>query len=119
MKAKEIKREARQRVAAMLEQIAAHGGRVDAVALSDYADAETFEFITVRPGWTFEEWRAVNQEAARLIEARGVAVRFVKVTLDDYFEFLARYDLKNTPANRAQFVGWLTCPEPRPAPMRD
>jgi hypothetical protein len=114
----DVKREAGIRVEMILAKIGEYG-RPALIPLTDYADAETFDFLLPGSGWTFDEWQAVNQEVARQLRAEGFNVQLVKVTLPEYFDFLARCDLRNTPENRAQFAAWIIAPEPRPEPLRD
>ena len=109
-----VQREARARVRLMRAKIQELDRRPDLIPLTDYADAETFNFLLPRAGWTFEEWRAVNVEVGRQLSAEGFKVQFAKVTLNEFFDFLTRYHLDNTPENRAQFAAWVIAPEPKP-----
>jgi hypothetical protein len=115
----EVNAAARERVGMMLARMPDAGPPVAEVQLSDYADAETFALLLPSAGWTFFEWRAVNTEVARQLRAAGHRVRLVRLTAGEYFDFLIRYRLKNTPQNRAPFVAWPTAPEPKPEPLRD
>ena len=115
-----VEHEARARLDLILVKVHEHGrDRVRLIPLTDYADAETFNFLLPGSGWTFAEWRAVNQEVARQLQEQGFNVQLVNVTLPEYFDFLTRYHLKNTTENRAQFAAWLNAPEPRPEPLPD
>jgi hypothetical protein len=89
------------------------------IPLSDYADENTFNFLVVKPGWTFAEWRAVNLSVARQLQDHGFTVRLVRLELNEFFDFLARYNhLSNTPQNRAQFVAWKIAQEDtKPQPL--
>lgn len=84
--------------------------------LSHYPDTETLNFL--RPGEDLAEQRALNEAVAHLLRARGATVVFVPLHLSDYFTFLARYDLRDDPANRAQFISWTTAADPKPTPRR-
>jgi len=112
------KAEAKIRVKIMLARIP-RGARPRTIILSDYADETTFDFLLINPGWSFEEWRAVNHEAARLLESHGFTVNLVQLDMEGYFNFLARYNLENTPANRAQYVSWTSVTGPKPDPLPD
>jgi len=112
------KHDARVRVAAMMEVIAAHG-RPDVIQLSDYETEQDFRFLCgMADNWRLEYFRMVNQAAARLLRKEGFEVRFVALNLNSYHDFLAKYDLANSPANRAQYVAWATAPNPKPAPLK-
>ena len=100
------KHEAALRVRVMLDSIIARHGRPDIIPLSDYADEATFNFLLPNAGWTFCQWHAVNQEVGRQLQARGYRVTFVKLELNEYFDFLTARYLTNTPENRAQFTAW-------------
>jgi hypothetical protein len=113
------KHDAQVRVAAMLERIAAVG-RPELINLSDYEDEESFRFLCGMAGeWSLEYFRMVNKACARALRREGFKVQFVPIRMPEFFDWLARYDLKNTPANRAQFVLWTTTPEPKPTPQRN
>jgi hypothetical protein len=110
------KQEAAIRVKMILAKVREYG-RPALIPLTDYADEETYHFLFPNPGWTFDEWRTVNQETASQLQAQGLNVQHVKVTLPEFFDFLTRYNLPNTPENRAQFAAWIIAPEPRPKPL--
>jgi hypothetical protein len=48
---------------------------------------------------------------------RGATIQMVPVDINAAFDWLARYNLPNTPANRAQYIAWLTSPDPKPTPL--
>jgi hypothetical protein len=109
--------EADVRLRVMFAKIGA--ARPDVIPLSDYADENTFNFLLPKSGWSFAEWRAVNQEVARQLRERGFNVLLVRLDLNEFFDFLTRYGLNNTPENRAQFVAWRISPDnakPQPLP---
>jgi hypothetical protein len=84
--------------------------------LTDYESDKTIRFIKPEEQYTLEDHRKLNAAFASELQRRGATVRWIMVKIDDYFSFLAKYDLKNTPANRAQFISWLTSPEPKFTP---
>ena len=86
------------------------------VTLTDYESDETIRFIKPEEQYRLEDHRKLNAAFASELQRRGATVRWIMVKIDDYFGFLAKYDLKNTPANRAQFISWLTSPEPKFTP---
>jgi hypothetical protein len=111
---------ARQRVGMMLDKISESDQRPDVITLTDYENEACFNFLLPDAGWTFSEWQAVNEKVARQLQKdHKLKVSRVPVKLHEYFDFLARYHLTNTPGNRAQFVAWRTAPEPKPEPQRD
>lgn len=85
-------------------------GRPDILPLSDYADEATFNFLLPNAGWTFDQWKAVNREVARMLEARGYRVAFGRIELNEYFDFLAKEKRDNTPQTRALYAGLKACP---------
>ena len=104
----------------VLDKITESDQRPDVITLTDYENEACFNFLLPDSGWTFSEWQAVNEKVARqLRQDHKLKVWRVPVKLHEYFDFLARYDLKNTPKNRAQFITWRTAPEPKPEPQRD
>ena len=104
----------------MLDKISESDQRPDAVTLTDYVDEACFNFLLPASGWTFSEWQAVNEKVARQLQQNHkLKVSRVPIKLIEFFDFLARYNLKDTPANRAQFITWRTAPEPKPEPQRD
>lgn len=109
--------EAAKRVQVMIKNVLSQEnkfGRPDIIPLSDYADEQTFNFLLPKAGWTFEQWRAVNHEVARMLEARGYRVAFGRIELNEYFDFLAQRKLDNTPQTRALFAGLKACPPGAP-----
>src|SRR5688572_10308682 len=113
----DFEHEANQRAALILAKIKQQGQRPALIPLTDYADEATFNFLLPGSGWTFDDWHAVNEVVARRLRAEGFNVQLVRVTLPEYFDFLTRYRLTNTPAHRAQFAAWLLAPEPKPTPQ--
>lgn len=89
------------------------------IQLADYESDEDLKFLKGQKEWSLEFHRMVNKAMARLLKKRGANIRFVTVSMVAYFSWLARYDLKNTAANRAQFIGWSTAPDPKPMPSKD
>jgi hypothetical protein len=58
----------------------------------------------------------------RLLKRRGIRVRLVPLSAGEYFLWLLRHNLTNTPANRARFVGaraFPIAPEPLPDTLED
>jgi hypothetical protein len=89
------------------------------VQITDYDDEDTLRFLKVEePEITLQSQRLINQAFAREMRKRGATVVLVPVRMNDYFGWLGRFDLKDEPANRAQFIAWLTAPAPRPQPIR-
>ena len=89
------------------------------VQITDYDDEDTLRFFKAEePDLTLQSQRLINQSFAREMRKRGAVIRFVPVDINAAFAWLAKYDLPNTPANRAQYIAWLTAPEPKPTPTR-
>lgn len=111
--------EADRLLAVMLERIAAMPSAPTEIQLTDYEDATAFGFL--RPGnpWPFAFWQSVNRAVARKLRRRKLKVRVVTLRMADYFDWLARFGLSNTTENRAQFITWMTAPEPKPIPQRN
>ena len=93
-----------------------HGAKV---LLADYPDQETYSFLKTGDDWPIAFHRKVNQGVAREFRKRNARVEFVTVTLSGFFDWLAKYDLPNTAATRAQYISWLTAPDPKPTPTAD
>lgn len=85
------------------------------VQITEYDDEDTLRFLkTEEPEITLQSQRLISQAFAREMRKRGARIRFVPVNINDYFAWLGRFDLADSPANRAQFIIWLTAPEPKP-----
>lgn len=90
------------------------------VLIADYQDEDTLRFLKAEePELTLQSQRLINQAFAREMRKRGARVQDVPVKIDDYFAWLGKHELNNTPANRAQFIGWLTASDPKPTPLKD
>jgi hypothetical protein len=114
------KHEAALRIRPILEKVKWLGHKPDLIPLSDYADAETFNFLLPGNGWTFDQWHAVNTQVADQLRSLGFNVRMVKLDMVQFMDWLVRYGLKNNPQNRAQYVSWLVAPEnAKPTPQAD
>lgn len=100
------KRDARIRVAAMLERIAAFpSDRKPTIRLTDYEDAESYEFLCGMAGpWTLDYFMMVNSAAARELRARGFKVEIVLIKMADYFGWLAQTGQENNTVSRAAFI---------------
>lgn len=88
------------------------------IKLSEYQDQPTLDFLQPGNTWTLEFHGMVNNALAREMKNRGAKVDFVPIILDAYFAWLAKFNLPNTPANRAQFISWMTAPDPKPDPLK-
>jgi hypothetical protein len=89
------------------------------VLITDYQDEQILRFIKPEePEITLATQRMLNEVFAGEIRRRGGNVQFVSVSTDDYFAWLGKFDLKDGPSRRAQFVSWLTCPEPKFTPQK-
>lgn len=88
------------------------------IQLSDYESDEDLYFLKSSNEWGLAFHRMVNEALARALRKRGAKIAFVLIRMKDYFAWLAKFDLPNTPANRAQFIGWSTAPEPKPQPIK-
>lgn len=116
------KADAEARAAWMLERIRAAeagGQEIAEIQLAEYRDIESYQFLLHGEQWPWRHHLAVIRAVARILRRAKYSVRLVPIGLSDYLNFLARYDLKNTEANRAQFIAWATSPEPKPAPKSD
>ena len=111
---------AKHRVEAILDNAAVQDNHPDVIRLASYEDEGTFNFLLPDAGWTLEAWQAVTRRVAhRLRSKHKLKVSMIPVKLIEYFNFLARYGLENTPENRVQFIAWLTAPEPKLEPVRN
>ena len=88
------------------------------VQITQYDDEDTLRFLkTEEPDITLESQKLLNAAFAEEMSRRGAHVQFVPVNVADYFSWLGRFNIKDGPANRAQFISWLTAPEPKPTPL--
>lgn len=86
--------------------------------MTDYADARTLKMLKPdEPELTIESQRMINQAFMRELHKRGARVRRVEVRADEYLTWLDQFGLRNSPENRAQFISWLTAPDPKPIPQ--
>ena len=89
------------------------------VQITQY-DEEPLRFLKAdEPEITLQSQRLINQAFAREMRKRGARIQEVPVAIGDYFAWIAKYELENTPANRAQYISWLTSPDPKPTPLKD
>lgn len=104
------KRDARIRVAAMLERVAAFPSERRAVIrLTDYEDEESYQFLCGMAGpWSLDYFKMVNSAAARELRQRGFKVDLVPIKMAGYFDWLAREGLENKTENRAAFIAQAT-----------
>lgn len=117
---RETQRMAEQRAALIMEQVAGAPTPVAMVPLSDYPTPEDFHTILGRdPGWTWQEFRQVNRAVQRILKRAGLNVSFVPLVAGDYFPWLLRHALNNTPTARAQYVASYSGPWPEPTPIPD
>lgn len=114
-------REVTTRAKAMIDRLGLTRVRLDGqtVLLTDYESDEALRFLKPDDQYSLAGHRLLNSAFAREMKKRGADVEFVMVRMVDYFDWLARYDLENNPANRAQFISWLTAGEPKPEPLVD
>ncbi len=91
-----------------------------AVLIADYADDAAIRILKPdNPGMTLRDQRALNQALARIMRRSGATVSFVPVDAAAYLGWLSAHGLSNNAGNRAQYVSWLTCPEPRFRPQNE
>ena len=84
------------------------------VLITEYNDEDTLRFLKVEePDITLQSQRMINQAFAREMYKRGARIESIPVSIADYFAWLGKFGIKDGPANRAQYVSWLTCPEPK------
>ncbi|MEO5803587.1 MAG: hypothetical protein ABIR24_08650 [Verrucomicrobiota bacterium] len=88
------------------------------IQLADYKSDSDLKFLKGADEWSLEFHREVNRFFGDALRERGAKVVAVVVTMKDYFSWLAKFDLKNTTENRAQFISWSTAPEPKLMPIR-
>jgi hypothetical protein len=87
--------------------------------ITEYDDEDTLRFLKAEePDLTLESQRMINQAFIREVRKRGARIQSVPVRINDYFAWLAKYDLPNNAGNRAQYISWLTCPEPKATPIK-
>lgn len=88
------------------------------VLITDYDDQDTLRFLkTEEPEITLQSQRMINQAFARELRKRGARIQFVPVNVSDYFGWLGKFGLTDSNAMRAQYISWLTCPDPKPQPI--
>lgn len=106
-----IRHEAKKRALGILVKIELAGKRPDIIPLPVYADEQTYDFLLPTSDWTFNRWSDVNNEVARQLQGKGYKVQRVTIELQEYINFLATHQLKNSTANREQFVAWKIAPD--------
>ena len=90
--------------------------RLDGVAvlITEYDDDDTLHFLKVEePDLTLQSQGLINQAFAREVRKRGARVQFIPVNISDYFAWLVKFAITDSAANRAQYISWLNCPEPK------
>ncbi len=79
------------------------------VLITDYQDEQMLRFIKPEePDITLAGQQMLNEAFAGEIRRRGGRVEFIPVRASDYFAWLGKFDLRDGPDNRAQFISWLT-----------
>ena len=58
--------------------------------------------------WSLEFHRMVNGAIARELRKRGAVVTLIKISMAEYFDWLAKNDFKNEAGNRARFISEKT-----------
>lgn len=87
------------------------------VQITDYEDEALLRFIKAEePDITLHGQRMINQAFTRLLRKRGARTLTVPVRAADYFAWLGRFGIADGPSARAQYISWLTCPEPKFSP---
>lgn len=83
------------------------------VKITTYDDEDTLRFIKPEePELTLASQRLISQAFARELRKRGAHIEYVPVNVAKYLDWLADHDLKNNAGNRAQYIAWLTAPDP-------
>ncbi len=92
-----------------------HGSTIQ---LTDFEDEACLRFLKPDQDWGIEFHRMVNRSFSRELRKRGAKVEIIVIQLSHYFDWLVQFGLENTTANRAQYIGWVTAPEPKPTPLK-
>ena len=72
------------------------------VQITNYDDEVTLRFLkTEEPEITLHSQRMINQAFAREMHKRGAAIQMVPVNVSGYFDWLAKYGMRDGPQNRA------------------
>ena len=86
--------------------------------LTLYEDAETYNLIRGNQEWPFKLHCEIMLCLTSILKSKGIQVKQVVIKLNDFYDFLARYDLPNNNESRAQFAAWITSPDPKPTPKK-
>lgn len=78
------------------------------IQLTDYESDADLKFLKSSDEWPLEFHREVNAAMSKELTKRGARVSIVKIRMADYFHWISKNKLKNTPANRAQFISEMT-----------
>ncbi len=88
------------------------------IQLTDYESNADLKFLKGADEWQLEFHRMVNGGIARELRKRGAKVEIIKISMADYFSWIAKHNLENSAANRAQYISWMTATEPKPTPIK-
>lgn len=78
------------------------------IRLADYESDGDLKFMKGAKEWSLEFHRMVNGAIAREMRKRGAKVTLVKISMKDYFDWLAKHNFNNDAGNRARFVSEAT-----------
>jgi len=108
-------------VLARIRWIRRHHLRIDQITIqiADYDNEVSLRMLKPdEPALTLKCQRRMNQAIIQELESRGAKVRAVKVHAAAYLRWLSEHELVNNAGNRAQYVSWITSPEPRFLPLK-
>jgi hypothetical protein len=74
------------------------------IRLADYETDEDLKFLKGANEWPLEFHRMVSGAMARNLRKRGATVTLVKISMNDYFDWLAKNNFANDAGNRARFI---------------
>lgn len=74
------------------------------IRLADYESDADLKFMKSADEWSLSFHRMVNGAIARELRKRGATVTMPKISMVDYFKWLAASDFKNDAMNRARFI---------------
>lgn len=74
------------------------------IRLADYETDADLKFLKGPDEWPLSFHRMVNGSIARELRKRGAKVTLIKISMNDYFDWLAKNNFTNDAGIRARFI---------------
>jgi hypothetical protein len=78
------------------------------IRLADYETDADMKFLKGQNEWALEFHRMVNGAIARDLRKRGAVVTMEKISMNEYFDWLAANKIENNAGHRARFISERT-----------